>query len=112
MAAPIRRIFYLSSEGSGREHEVFPRANQRVLLEIAEADAIVYGMGSLYTSICPSLVLPVGSLLLFPLSFAGSAWSISNAHGFCISSWPPGKEYEKEDNLCKDCKKGPGKVTL
>ncbi|KAK9836650.1 hypothetical protein WJX74_005352 [Apatococcus lobatus] len=58
IAAPIRRIFYLSSEGNGREHEVFPRINHQVLREIAEADAIVYGMGSLYTSICPSLVLP------------------------------------------------------
>ena len=62
MAAPIRRIFYLSSEGTGREHEVFPQANQRVLREISDADAIVYGIGSLYTSICPSLILTVSCI--------------------------------------------------
>lgn len=98
MASPIRRIFYLSSEGNGREHEVFPRANQRVLLEIAEADAIVYGMGSLYTSICPSLVLPVSLLLLPPLSIAASAWSVSKAHDPFDSGWLPEirQEYDEE----------------
>lgn len=29
----------------------------RILSEVSEADAIVYGVGSLYTSICPSLIL-------------------------------------------------------
>ncbi|CAG9463252.1 unnamed protein product [Pedinophyceae sp. YPF-701] len=53
----IRRILYLSSEGTDREHEVFPKANPRVLQRIKEADAIIYGMGSLHTSICPSLIL-------------------------------------------------------
>ena len=54
---PIRRIFYLSSEGDTKEHEVAPVANPRVVGELASADAIVYGMGSLYTSICPCLIL-------------------------------------------------------
>ncbi len=58
LPSPIRRVFYLSSEGgSGQEHEVFPRANSRALQEIERADAIVYGMGSLYTSVCPILCL-------------------------------------------------------
>ena len=60
LAAPIRRIFYLSAEGTVREHEVFPPPNPRLLAQVESADAIVYGMGSLYTSICPSLVLKVG----------------------------------------------------
>ena len=58
--APVRRIFYLSAEGTMREHEVFPPPNPRLLAQVDSADAIVYGMGSLYTSICPSLVLTVG----------------------------------------------------
>lgn len=60
LAAPIRRIFYLSAEGTMREHEVFPPPNPRLLTQVDTADALVYGMGSLYTSICPSLVLKVG----------------------------------------------------
>ncbi len=73
MAAPIRRMFYLSSDGTGQEHEVFPQANRRVLSEIAEADAILYGIGSLYTSICPSLILAVSSPFLSCISFAGDS---------------------------------------
>ena len=33
------------------------QANPRALAEIDKADAIVYGMGSLYTSVCPILCL-------------------------------------------------------
>ena len=57
LPAPVRRIFYLSAEGTGHQHEVFPPPNPRLLAQVDAADAIVYGMGSLYTSICPSLVL-------------------------------------------------------
>ena len=61
LAAPVTRIFYLSAEGTMREHEVFPPPNPRLLTQVDTADALVYGMGSLYTSICPSLVLKVGA---------------------------------------------------
>lgn len=57
LPSPIRRVFYLSHEGTGQEHEVLPPANPRIMSEIKDADAIVYGIGSLYTSICPSLIL-------------------------------------------------------
>lgn len=57
LTSAIRRIFYLSSEGTHQEHEVFPQANPRMLQRIREVDAIVYGMGSLFTSVCPSLAL-------------------------------------------------------
>lgn len=53
----VRRVFYLSAEGDKQEHEVAPTPNPRVLAEVARADAVVYGMGSLYTSLAPSLVL-------------------------------------------------------
>ena len=29
LPAPIRRVFYLSSEGTGQEHEVMPKANSQ-----------------------------------------------------------------------------------
>ncbi|CAD7700792.1 unnamed protein product [Ostreobium quekettii] len=57
LPSPIQRVFYLSSEGHHSEHEVFPKASRRVVAELSCCDAVVYGMGSLYTSICPSLIL-------------------------------------------------------
>jgi 2-phospho-L-lactate transferase/gluconeogenesis factor (CofD/UPF0052 family) len=36
--------------------QVFPAVNRTVLEQLLQVDAVVYGMGSLYTSICPSLV--------------------------------------------------------
>ncbi|GLI61049.1 hypothetical protein VaNZ11_003309 [Volvox africanus] len=87
LPAPIRRVFYMAADehkssphprgnagvgvppsgsrvaaspgglcGQG-EHEVFPSANPRVLQDIGRCDAVIYGMGSLYTSICPTLCL-------------------------------------------------------
>ncbi|KAK9267752.1 hypothetical protein L1049_010186 [Liquidambar formosana] len=53
----IKRVFYMSSEGSNLLHEVFPTANPTVLDQLSNVDCIVYAMGSLFTSICPSLVL-------------------------------------------------------
>jgi len=55
MSSPVSRIFYLSSDG---DHETAPQPNPAVLQAIGESRAIVYGMGSLYTSIAPCLVLP------------------------------------------------------
>ncbi|XP_028782238.1 uncharacterized protein YNL011C isoform X1 [Neltuma alba] len=53
----IKRVFYMSSEGKNLLHEVFPAANPAVLEQLNNVDCIVYAMGSLFTSICPSLVL-------------------------------------------------------
>ncbi|KAK9092922.1 hypothetical protein Syun_027833 [Stephania yunnanensis] len=53
----IKRIFYMSSEGRNLLHEVFPSVNPRVLEQLSKVDCIVYAMGSLFTSVCPSLVL-------------------------------------------------------
>ncbi|KAL4563291.1 hypothetical protein LXL04_027331 [Taraxacum kok-saghyz] len=53
----IKRVFYMSSEGSNLLHEVFPTVNPTVLEQLRNVDCIIYGMGSLFTSICPSLVL-------------------------------------------------------
>ncbi|XP_021811491.1 uncharacterized protein YNL011C isoform X2 [Prunus avium] len=53
----IKRVFYMSSEGQNLLHEVFPAANPSVLDQLRNVDCVVYAMGSLFTSICPSLVL-------------------------------------------------------
>uniref|UniRef100_A0A1J3FJL6 Gluconeogenesis factor n=1 Tax=Noccaea caerulescens TaxID=107243 RepID=A0A1J3FJL6_NOCCA len=53
----IKRVFYMSSEGNNLLHEVFPPVNPSVLEQLTSMDCIVYAMGSLFTSICPSLVL-------------------------------------------------------
>jgi 2-phospho-L-lactate transferase/gluconeogenesis factor (CofD/UPF0052 family) len=57
LPSPIKRIFYISSEGNNIFHEVFPAVNPTVVDQLSLVDAVVYGMGSLYTSICPSLVM-------------------------------------------------------
>ena len=60
MPAPVQRVFYLSADGGRGQHEVWPEVNPRVLDTIDAADAVIYGIGSLFTSICPSVVLQVG----------------------------------------------------
>ncbi|KAM0845069.1 hypothetical protein ACQ4PT_056628 [Festuca glaucescens] len=57
LPSSIKRVFYMSSEGRNLLHEVFPEANRTVLEQLSKVDCIVYAMGSLFTSICPSLVL-------------------------------------------------------
>ena len=58
LPSPIARVLYLSSEILNPfEHEVFPPVNSVVLSRLKDADAIVYGVGSLFTSIAPSLVV-------------------------------------------------------
>ncbi|KAF2305301.1 hypothetical protein GH714_003567 [Hevea brasiliensis] len=55
LPARIKRVFYMSSEGGNSLHEVFPTVNSSVLDQLSNVDCIVYAMGSLFTSICPSL---------------------------------------------------------
>ncbi|KAK6932664.1 2-phospho-L-lactate transferase CofD [Dillenia turbinata] len=57
LTSRIKRVFYMSSEGRNLLHEVFPTPNPSVLDQLSNVDCIVYAMGSLFTSICPSLVL-------------------------------------------------------
>lgn len=72
LPAPVARVFYAAADGvvrggggggggGGGEAsvaEAAPAANPRVLASLGRADAVVYGMGSLYTSLVPSLILP------------------------------------------------------
>jgi len=57
LPSPIKRIFYLSTESEHFDTEIYPRINKDVVESLHKADVIVFGMGSLYTSICPSLIL-------------------------------------------------------
>ncbi|KAI8822641.1 uncharacterized protein EV422DRAFT_494728 [Fimicolochytrium jonesii] len=63
LCSPIRRIYYVN-----REHqEIFPDMNPLISSQLSRKRTIVYGCGSLYTSILPCLVVPgVGRLLADP----------------------------------------------
>ena len=91
LGAPIKRVFYLSSEGTHREHEVYPRVNPRVLETIGECEAVVYGMGSLYTSLCPSLVLGgVGEAVAaraVPKVLIVNAWNDRESEGYTAATF-------------------------
>ena len=53
LSSPISRIWYINPYGQ----EMRPSTNPKVLDAINTADALVYCIGSLYTSIVPSLIL-------------------------------------------------------
>ncbi|KAL4785623.1 hypothetical protein BJX76DRAFT_324316 [Aspergillus varians] len=53
LPARITRVWYINPYGQ----EIRPRANPRVLESLRDAQAIIYSIGSLYTSLIPSLVL-------------------------------------------------------
>jgi hypothetical protein len=53
LPARIDRIWYINPYGQ----EILPPANPRVIEAIRDSQAIIYSIGSLYTSIIPSIVL-------------------------------------------------------
>ena len=53
LPARIERIWYINPYGQ----EMLPPANPRVISAIKESQAVIYSIGSLYTSIIPSIVL-------------------------------------------------------
>ncbi|KAJ4396564.1 hypothetical protein N0V93_000784 [Gnomoniopsis smithogilvyi] len=53
LPARIERVWYINPYG----HEIWPVANAKVLAAVEASDAVVYSIGSLYTSIIPSLIL-------------------------------------------------------
>ncbi|KAI1845969.1 hypothetical protein JX265_005901 [Neoarthrinium moseri] len=60
LTSRIERLWYINPYG----HEIRPRANPKVTQAIEGANAVIYSIGSLYTSIVPSLVLRgVGSAI-------------------------------------------------
>ncbi|KDD75831.1 UPF0052 hypothetical protein [Helicosporidium sp. ATCC 50920] len=65
LGAAVRRVYYCRSEGlEERERgrcapaaELSPSPHANLVHQLRRADAVVYGMGSLFTSLCPSLIL-------------------------------------------------------
>ncbi|KAK8059470.1 hypothetical protein PG996_009400 [Apiospora saccharicola] len=53
LSSRIERVWYINPYG----HEIRPRANPKVLDAVAGAGAVIYSIGSLYTSLVPSLIL-------------------------------------------------------
>lgn len=53
LPARIERLWYINPYG----HEIWPVANPKALTALSGSDTVVYSVGSLYTSIMPSLVL-------------------------------------------------------
>ncbi|KAI8623416.1 UPF0052-domain-containing protein [Xylariaceae sp. FL1651] len=53
LPARIERIWYINPYG----HEIWPLANPKVVSAIEQARAVIYSIGSLYTSLVPSLIL-------------------------------------------------------
>ncbi|KAJ3076282.1 hypothetical protein HDU98_004581 [Podochytrium sp. JEL0797] len=60
LVSPIRRVFYINKDGA----EVVPHINDLLPKQLKVQQTIIYGMGSLYTSLLPCLVVPgVGGLV-------------------------------------------------
>lgn len=53
LESPISRVFYISPYGE----EIHPKASVRTLRALGETDAIIYSIGSLWTSLVPVLLL-------------------------------------------------------
>ncbi len=53
LPARIARVWYINPYG----HEIAPTANPKVIDALSASDTVIYSIGSLYTSIVPSLVL-------------------------------------------------------
>ncbi|KAI1631515.1 UPF0052-domain-containing protein [Biscogniauxia mediterranea] len=59
----IERIWYINPYG----HEIWPLANSKVVSALEAASVVIYSVGSLYTSLVPSLVLRgVGAAIASP----------------------------------------------
>lgn len=64
LCSPIRRIYYVNRE----RQEIFAELNPLVESALGQKKTIIYGCGSLYTSILPCLIVPgVGRLLADPV---------------------------------------------
>lgn len=63
LAARIERVWYINPYG----HEIWPVANPKVLAAVNSSRTVIYSIGSLYTSIVPSVVLRgVGAAIAAP----------------------------------------------
>ncbi|KAL9000311.1 MAG: hypothetical protein Q9169_001028 [Polycauliona sp. 2 TL-2023] len=60
LPAPISRIWYINPYGQ----EMHPSPNPKAIAAVQASDAVIYSIGSLYTSLAPSLILQgIGSAI-------------------------------------------------
>jgi len=75
LPARIERLWYINPYG----HEIWPVPNPKVIDALASSEAVIYSIGSLYTSIMPSLVLRgVGQAISSSSSSSSSCCSSSS----------------------------------
>ncbi|KAI8339944.1 hypothetical protein BC941DRAFT_418983 [Chlamydoabsidia padenii] len=53
LSSPIQRLYYINEYGQ----EIYPVPNPKVITQLSTKNTLVYSIGSLYTSIVPSLIL-------------------------------------------------------
>ncbi|CAO3627214.1 unnamed protein product [Cunninghamella blakesleeana] len=53
LSSPIKRIYYINEYGQ----EIYPVPNPKVITQLSTKNSIIYSIGSLFTSIVPSLIL-------------------------------------------------------
>ncbi|ORZ19483.1 hypothetical protein BCR42DRAFT_489417 [Absidia repens] len=53
LSSPIRRLYYINEYGQ----EIYPVPNPKVITQLSTKNTLIYSIGSLYTSIVPSLIL-------------------------------------------------------
>ncbi|RZC71705.1 hypothetical protein C5167_034880, partial [Papaver somniferum] len=74
LASRTKRIFYMSSEGRNLLHEVFPTVNPSALEQLSKGVCLVYAMGSLFTSVCPSLLVRFSILEPPNMNISNFSW--------------------------------------
>ncbi|KAI0482058.1 UPF0052-domain-containing protein [Xylariaceae sp. FL0804] len=111
LPARIRRVWYINPYG----HEIWPACSARVASAVRGAGAVVYSVGSLYTSLVPSLVLRgVGAALADDTSTTTTTTSNSTSNSTSGSSGSGGssnRRYHRPKvlvlNPCLDRETGP-----
>ncbi|KAI5917576.1 hypothetical protein F4810DRAFT_704788 [Camillea tinctor] len=82
----IERIWYINPYG----HEIWPLANSKVVSALEAASVVIYSIGSLYTSLVPSLVLRgVGAAIASNSSSSPPASSSSSGVSSAVSRLRP-----------------------
>ena len=104
LQARVERIWYINPYGQ----EMRPLPNPKALEAIDAADAIIYSIGSLYTSIIPSLILQgVGAAIAQP---AGPRFKILILNGTLDRETGGYTASEFLDGICRACLESQGHV--
>mmetsp|Transcript_9760 Transcript_9760/g.24957 ORF Transcript_9760/g.24957 Transcript_9760/m.24957 type:complete len:487 (+) Transcript_9760:1-1461(+) len=118
LQSPIERVMYLSYEGMTYEHEIHLEMNPRVGAQVAKSEGIVYATGSLYTSLCPSLILKgVGECVAKAKAhkiMLLNGWHDREIHGYsaidCVNAVTSSLNRVKSGNSNGGCYSGNGEL--